>query len=88
MVNEKIENTSKRTKLSRNQYVLRFGILGWGIPTGILFAIVQYYRDGSGGFLAHLIPALIIFPLGGIIFGRIMWRTMQRLAPAADSQAK
>ena len=82
------EKWAKFSKLSRSQYVLRFGILGWGIPTAILFALVQSYRLGSDGFLFQLIPALIIFPLGGILFGRLMWWLMERLAKATDTRAK
>ena len=76
------------SKLSRSQYVFRFGFLGWGIPTAILFTLIQSYRLGSDGFLFQLIPALIIFPLGGILFGRIMWWMMQRIAKAAETRAK
>jgi hypothetical protein len=76
------------SKLSRSQYVLRFGVLGWGIPTAILFALIQGYRQGSDGFLFQLIPALIIFPLGGILFGRIMWWMMERIAKKAETRVK
>jgi hypothetical protein len=82
------EKRAKFSKLSRSQYVLRFGVFGWGIPTAILFALIQSYRLGSDGFLFQLIPALIIFPLGGILFGRIMWWMMERMAKAAETRAK
>ena len=78
---------AKFSKLSRSQYVLRFGVLGWGIPTAILFALIQSYRLGSDGFLFQLIPALIIFPLSGILFGRLMWWLMERLAKATEKRA-
>ena len=82
------EKWAKISKLGRTQYVLRYGVLGWGVPTAILFALIQSYRLGSDGFLFQLIPALIIFPLGGILFGRIMWRVMEKIAKAADSRLK
>jgi hypothetical protein len=68
---------AKLSKLGRNQYVLRFGVLGWGIPTAILFSLIQGYRFGWDGFLFQLIPALILFPIGGIFFGRIMWWALE-----------
>lgn len=82
------EKKTKLTTLSRSQYVLRYGVLGWGIPTAILFALVQTYRSGSDGFLTQLIPALILFPLGGILFGRMMWWMMEKAAKAADARLK
>ena len=88
MLHSDLEKPAKFSNLSRSQYVLRFGVLGWGIPTAILFALIQSYRLGPDGFLFQLIPALIIFPLGGILFGRLMWWLMERLAKAAETRAK
>jgi hypothetical protein len=72
------EKWAKLSELGRSQYVVRYGVLGWGVPTGILFSLIQGYRFGWDGFLFQLIPALIIFPLGGILFGRIMWRLLEK----------
>jgi len=71
------EKSAKLSKLGRTQFVLRFGVLGWGIPTAILFSLVQGYRSGWDGFLFQLTLALFIFPLGGILFGRIMWWALE-----------
>lgn len=65
-------------ELTRDQFVLRYGILGWGVTTAILFTIANAIQNGWDDFFFHLIPALILFPLGGILFGRIMWRFRQR----------
>jgi hypothetical protein len=88
MTGSDLGKRAKFSKLSRSQYVLRFGVLAWGIPTAILFALIQSYRLGSDGFLFQLIPALIIFPLGGILFGRLMWWLMERMAKAVDTRSK
>jgi hypothetical protein len=77
MSNSDSEKRAKLSKLGRTQYVLRFGVLGWGVPTAILFSLVQGYRFGWDGFLFQLIPALILFPIGGILFGRLMWRALE-----------
>lgn len=70
-------NSSSFTNLTRSQYVLRYGVLGWGVPTAVLFSLIRFYLDG-GSFLAHLVPALILFPIGGIFFGRFMYRSLER----------
>jgi hypothetical protein len=77
MSNSDSEKWTRFSKLGRTRYVLRFGVLGWGIPTAILFSLVQGYRFGWDGFLFQLIPALILFPIGGIFFGRFMWRALE-----------
>jgi hypothetical protein len=71
-------NSCKTIALTRDQFVLRYGILGWGITTAILFTIANAIEHGWNDFFFHLIPALILFPLGGIAFGRIMWNFRQR----------
>jgi hypothetical protein len=83
------EKLAKISQLGRTQYVLRFGVLGWGIPSAILFSVIQGYRFGWDGFLVQLILALIIFPLGGILFGRLMWRLLvKKNANAAAAGTK
>jgi hypothetical protein len=79
----------KLSKLGRSQFVLRYGVLGWGIPTAILFALWQSYANGFDGFLFKLIPALILFPLGGILWGRFMWWFLTRMhAPSTTAGTK
>ena len=77
MSNSDSERWANFTKLGRTQYVLRYGVLGWGVPTAILFSLIESYRFGWEGFLSQIVPALIIFPIGGIFFGRCMWRFLE-----------
>ncbi len=65
------------TNLTRGQYVFRFGVLGWGVPTAVLFALIQYYRYG-GSFLGWLGPAIVLIPLGGILFGHTIYKLNAR----------
>jgi hypothetical protein len=74
----KEEKAAKLVKLGRSKFVLLYGVLLWGIPTGILFALVRGYSDGWGTFLPQLILSLILFPLGGILYGRLMWKLLVR----------
>jgi|1186.fasta_scaffold139987_2 hypothetical protein len=74
----KEEKASKLVKLGRSKFVLLFGVLLWGLPTAILFALTRGYLDGWDSFLPQLIIALILFPLGGILWGRIMWKLLVR----------
>ena len=83
------EKCDKQLKLGRTQYVLCFGVLGWGIPVAILFSLIQGYRLGWDEFVSGLIPALIIFPLAGIPFGLCMWKLFQnKNAKAAITGSK
>lgn len=71
-------NSSVRfTNLTHGQYVFRFGVLGWGVPTALLFALLQCYTQG-GSFLGYLVPAIVLFPLGGIAWGHAMYKLNER----------
>ena len=72
--NSDSEKWARFRQLGRTQYVVRYGVLGWGVPTAIVFSLIQSYRSGWDTLPFHLIPALIIFPLAGIAFGRCMWK--------------
>jgi hypothetical protein len=87
MVPVNSEKQSGFVKLGCSKFVLLFGVLGWGVPTGILFALIQAYREGWDGFLPKLAIALVIFPLGGILWGRVMWWMMQRQREKAAANA-
>ena len=86
MSNSDSDKWAKFSKLGRTQYVLRYGVLGWGIPTGILFAVISGFMDGWDRFLPNLVEGLILFPLTGILCGRIWWRQLERKnAPASTT---
>src|SRR5262245_32485790 len=72
------EKWAKLSKLGREQYVLRYGVLGWGVPRAILFSLIQVSEKVRDVILLQLIPALILFPLGGILVGRIWWNRLQK----------
>ena len=69
---------AKFRKLGRKQFVLRYGVLGWGVPVAIFFSLLQGYLHGWQGFAFQLLPALILFPAGGIFYGQIMWWLLER----------
>lgn len=72
------DKSDKIRKLGRGKFVLRYGVLGWGISTAILFSLIMGFTEGWDGFVFKLIPALIIFPLGGFVWGRFMWAFLER----------
>ena len=65
-------------QLGRRQFILRYGVLGWGVPVAIGFSLNMAFENGWDTFLFNLIPALILFPLVGILFGKILWYWLER----------
>lgn len=73
MNDKSAEKWAKFRELGRSRFVWRYGILGWGLSTAILFSLWNGFSDGWDGFAFKLIPALVLFPLGGYVWGRCMW---------------
>jgi len=75
-------NNSKKEKLNKLvakgiwHYVLVYGVLLWGVTTAILFSIFWHFF-GLSSFGSVILPSLIQFPLGGVIFGLLMWYIMK-----------
>ena len=63
-------------KLGRNRYVVRNGIIGWGIPVGIFMTLLNIWQHGFS--VASIVIAGIIWPIGGYVFGLITWAISER----------
>jgi hypothetical protein len=58
------------------RYILLVGVIGWGIPTGILFSLLNGWTSGEPHHFwgPRLAVSLVLFPIGGIFFGLVMWK--------------
>jgi succinate-acetate transporter protein len=82
--NEKME---KIVGLGKTRFIIQFGILGWGVSTAILFAGTMAYTKGSIGF-RELVITFLLFPIGGIFWGAIMWEVFKRAAKSTPDGSK
>lgn len=66
----------------RTRFVLRYGVLNWGLPVSVLSAVVSelYFFEGHG--MLEMVVALAIYvPLGvlaGVWFGLQLWNRGHR----------
>lgn len=67
-------------KRGRSHFVWRYGVLGWGLSTAIAWAVfMELWQSGLEHFSAarlaiYLAVALLLFPVGGYLWGRCMWK--------------
>ena len=58
-------------------YILMYGVLGWGVGTGVLFSLffplVTEAMGDKAPFLPVFAGSMVLFPLGGIAWGYGMW---------------
>ena len=72
------ERCTRARRLGRKKFVWLYGVLGWGVPTAVLFSLLRAYAEGWETLPVMLAISLAVFPLGGIVFGRVMWRVVGR----------
>ena len=54
-------------------FIIKYGVLLWGLGTAFLFSLVVSLMQWEASFLSILKESLMLFPLGGIGWGTIMW---------------
>ena len=73
----KLEKWEKQRAKGKWNYILIYGVLGWGVGTGILFSLVFPLVTEAMGDKAPFLPvfagSIVLFPLGGVAWGYWMW---------------
>jgi phosphate/sulfate permease len=68
--------STKKVNQNLFRYILFNGVLGWGVPTALLFQLIMHFA-GEKDFFDGIFSSLIIFPITGILFGYFMWKFTQ-----------
>ena len=74
---DKLEKWQKLRAKGKWNYILIYGVLGWGVGTGILFSLVFPLVINAMFFKVPFLPvfalSIVVFPLGGVAWGYWMW---------------
>ena len=63
-------------------------MLFWGVFTGIAWSLVMWFVTGrTGSLFLFLIPALVLFPVGGYFWGRFVWQKSEKIYTEKRRQA-
>ena len=83
------KSSLKMRALSKRQYIIRHGVLGWGLMTGILFTLWQTLIDHNPDYAQpwFILLDVFIWGIGGYFWGLITWNSMQRRKAASDSDS-
>lgn len=73
--------------LKRGPFILWRGVIGWGVPCGVLFALLLSMKNLAEHLPVMLPVSLTVFPLMGIVFGQLLWQAMARLEHLAEESA-
>ena len=72
---EKWERTRSKGKWN---FVLKYGVLFWGLGTAVLFSLFIPMVSRTESFLGILPFALVAFPIGGIVLGIVSWQLSEK----------
>lgn len=61
----------------KTRFILLNGALGWGLTTAVLYSLLMRLVMGSN--LKTMLPiALVLFPIGGLLWGWCVWSFNER----------
>ena len=61
----------------KTSFILMNGALGWGLTTAVLYSLLMWLVTDAN--LKFLLPfALILFPVGGLLWGWCVWTFSER----------
>lgn len=77
MTDKDLARWEKTRAMGRTRYVIWYGFLLWGFGTGLLWAIMMTGIQGWDRLWNNLAWGLIGFPIGGLLFGSMMWKLQE-----------
>ena len=71
----------------RTRFIWLHGILGWGIPAGLIAGYIAGYDKPHDDMIQTMILNLFFFPIGGYFYGRHMWNHWEKKYPYSRPRA-
>lgn len=76
---QQIDRWPKTRAAGRWPFILKHGVLGWGVGVVAGITLMDWYRGELGDdFLVLLAIRLPLFMLGGLAWGALMWAILER----------
>lgn len=74
MKNKQFYRLEKQVAAGKWNFILKRGVLGWGIPMGIFTTLSAYYFRGLHQEIPTVISNVLFWAIMGFPFGYIMWQ--------------
>lgn len=73
-----IENWGNQREKGKKSFIVKFGILTWGLSTFLLYWLLLTFinwitKSNTPFALGQMILSMIIFLVFGIVYGHILW---------------
>ena len=92
LTKDKLEKWEKLRAKGKWTYILIYGVLAWGVSTGILFSLIWPLAMEAMGSKPPFLPvfafSIVGFPLGGVAWGYCMWIYIEKIYWEAKASAQ
>lgn len=75
MNNEKWEAIRAKGRI---RFIWINGFIGWGITTALLWSLAMRFIQPSENFWVRPLIALVLFPIGGLLWAYAVWRGSEK----------
>lgn len=82
--NKQKEAFKKMMEQGPLRFILIRGVLYWGVTTALIFSLIMSFISEEETFFEILSSAIWTFPLGGIVWGAVMWWWIKRSRKSTD----
>lgn len=73
-----LDKWEKTRKKGKNRFIWINGVLGWGVTTAILWSSMMEVFEPSEEIWVRPLIALVVFSIGGIAFGHLIWNQAEK----------
>lgn len=88
MTHNTLQGWALTRTMGRAAFVRKYGILLWGIPTAILWAIAMACLSGFDHLAVLLTISLVVSPFSGFCFGHMLWAVNERYMTPSNAKAR
>ena len=72
-------NLEAYMKSGKRSFIIRYGVVGWGLSTGLIWASMMMYVMPVAPWWLYFVIGVPLFMLGGWPFAEFLWWWQQRV---------
>ena len=76
---KRMQRWARTRAKGRKRFIVIYGVLGWGISTAISMSVFMWLITPTFNPYITIPLSVVIFSLGGILWGRNMWRESEKV---------
>jgi len=75
---QRLAHWGETRQKGKRRFILVNGALAWGVSTALVWTMVMWLIAPEFEPLPNLLLALVMFPMGGMVWGWIVWASTEK----------